>query len=563
MFRFRRPSALFLIASVAIMMGLFLRVWNFGVVPSSLYWDEMAIWNDAQSIAQTGRDIHNRPWNQAIFISYGDYKMPMYIWLTALVTLATDNAVVGVRVVSLVAGITLIPAMAWLAHEVQKLWLSKRIENSWTWPLLTAAVVALAPVELHFSRVGFEGHLAVVLLVLASASLLRSFSRVRLWQTVLWIVLATVLSTAATYAYFSTRFVWVPVVIAAGVSLVFTKPRSKNLWGTLVLAGLGLVAWVLALIPLYSADFSKESTAYRLSTPSILNQTDLPHEVNQWRLWMGNGPVTRRLVSSPLMIGLQGVRHQLAFVSPDYLFFEGDGKLRHGTLNTGVLWWWSAPFLFIGIVAAGRFSKPLAGLLLVWWGFGVLPAAVPLDVPHALRSLNANPVLFLLIGLGGVYAWEWVQRQSVWKQWFVCLGVIVCLVLSSVWWLAVQPAYAQRSASEWQDGYLQLSEFLQQERDSYTTIALEPFDSRFYLYYQPWSGLSWQEIQNLPTAGFQRQQLGNVSFEDPEVLTNPDPGGLILLRASTPLPHHATLKDTIYDSNGKAVFHAVEVSPNP
>lgn len=88
-----------------LVLGIFLRIYKFGQIPESLYWDEVAIFLDARSVAQTGLDIHGRPWFQLMYPSYGDYKLPVYIWFSAISIkfLGANDWVI--RVPSLLAGI--------------------------------------------------------------------------------------------------------------------------------------------------------------------------------------------------------------------------------------------------------------------------------------------------------------------------------------------------------------------------------------------------------------------------------------------------------------------------
>mgnify|MGYP003988032779 FL=1 len=67
-----------------LLLAIFLRFYKLGQVPVSLYWDEAAILLDAKVVSQTGRDVHGNPWLQVLFPSYGDFKLPTYIWLAAL-----------------------------------------------------------------------------------------------------------------------------------------------------------------------------------------------------------------------------------------------------------------------------------------------------------------------------------------------------------------------------------------------------------------------------------------------------------------------------------------------
>ncbi|MCD8527481.1 hypothetical protein LRY65_04750 [Candidatus Woesebacteria bacterium] len=106
-------------------LAVLLRSIGFGQVPVSLYWDEMAIWNDARSIATTGLDLHGRSWFQPLFISYGDYKLPVYIWFVSFVSRFVDSAALAVRLPSFFGwrehGVRWRRVLAWSAGSENRL----------------------------------------------------------------------------------------------------------------------------------------------------------------------------------------------------------------------------------------------------------------------------------------------------------------------------------------------------------------------------------------------------------------------------------------------------------
>src|SRR3989344_3080987 len=68
-----------------LILGILARLWRFGQIPNSLYWDEAAVGLDARSLIATGKDLAGHSWFQPLFYSYGDYKAPVYIWSTTLI----------------------------------------------------------------------------------------------------------------------------------------------------------------------------------------------------------------------------------------------------------------------------------------------------------------------------------------------------------------------------------------------------------------------------------------------------------------------------------------------
>src|SRR5258706_11914127 len=63
------------------LFGLLIRIWGGNVFPPALNWDEVSHGYNAYSLLKTGRD----EWGVAmptIFRAFGDYKLPVYVYLT-------------------------------------------------------------------------------------------------------------------------------------------------------------------------------------------------------------------------------------------------------------------------------------------------------------------------------------------------------------------------------------------------------------------------------------------------------------------------------------------------
>jgi hypothetical protein len=531
-----------------IILGLFLRLVAFGRVPVSPYWDEMAIWADARSIVETGRDLHDRVWFQPLFISYGDFKLPVYIWLTALSSLVFNEIFPAVRFPSLLAGLSMIPGVYLLLRFLQP-------KEKSLLPLLGAGTVAIMPWSLHFSQVGFEGHVGAAFLLWSVVALWSSLRAQSTKPQLVRIILSALLGTAAVYTYFSVRFVW-PVVWLAPLVLWFPQFR-RRFWQFAI----GLAIWGLLLIPMYRADFYQASNQFRLSAANILNQPGQPDEINLWRQRSGNTIVSRLVFNRYTFVTRDLARNYWAFLDPGYLFLTGDPNLRHSSQTTGLLYLSLAPFFILGILSLVRRQPILAAYLGLWWAAGILPAAVPTDVPHALRSLNTLPVFAVLTAFGLQSAWsslpERKLRRFPLRYWLGALMVGLLSLEVIRWeygWLKVYPRISDQ---EWQDGYLPTARYVQSVRDKYTFVYVDQFDERFFLYYLPYSGLTWQEIQRSPSSGFRRTVFRNViinNINDWETLEH----NSLVVTSPSRLPERWLVKDTIFGTAGKEAYVAVE-----
>src|SRR5438477_12751586 len=93
----------YIFISLIVLFAFVLRIVNLANVPSSLNWDEVSHGYNAYSILKTGKD----EWGFAlptIFRAYGDYKLPVYIYVTAVSEFFFGLNEIAVRLPSVIAG---------------------------------------------------------------------------------------------------------------------------------------------------------------------------------------------------------------------------------------------------------------------------------------------------------------------------------------------------------------------------------------------------------------------------------------------------------------------------
>lgn len=505
----RRTKLLILLLAGLVVLGIFARIYRFGSVPVGLYWDEVAILADAVSLSQTGNDIHGNSWFQTLFLSYGDYKLPLYIWLSSLVVWITGASASAVRAVSLLAGLISIFASGYLATQLIPV---RNKSNRSLLFLSVAATVALSPWSVLFSRTGFEAHLGMVLLLLSVTSLVT-------WKSKYGAFGAAILGAAAVYSYFSVRFVW-PVVFISSVLLLYPlelkstlkKPSVvlKRVLSCIVLPG---IIFSLLLLPLYLSDMYAPSQSLRLSTASVISIEPYALESNLYRQIAGN-TLQDRVLFHRYFFQLHDFAAQLAtHVDPQFMFLYGDSNLRHSTGSHGLFLIPFMVFFVLGFIHLYKKYPKVALLLTIWWLVALVPASVPREVPHALRSINALPALAISIG----YGWYWVLRtlkERLLAQLVFILLILLCFIqfMAHYFWV-----YPYESAQDWQAGYHELAMAIksaQKQSNAERTIVV-PFDDRFFLH------LIATETVDIPTtqqslAEVERpSQLGSVFFEVP------------------------------------------------
>lgn len=321
------------------LLGLIARFWQFSQIPVSLYWDEAAIGLDARSLLTTNKDLKNHSWLQPLFISYGDYKAPVYIWLTTLLGKFLSVSELTVRLPSLLASL----GIAWLLYQ----WLGSFVAISFL----------IMPWSIHFSRIGFESHLSLFWLVLAVYLVIRKK-----------LIIASLAVILGIYTYVSLRFLGPSLFIIT--FLLYSRTKFKQFIIGLTLIGLSIL--ILVKSPFYAA-----SQQYRLSNDNLIMSVERkPARLKKF------------------------IVNYLAYFDPQFLLVSGDPNLRHHSGFGGELLLVQGILLLAGLVALLNYQRQKTWLILAWLLLSPIVAALVNETPHASRAIYMMIPLAWLIGLG-------------------------------------------------------------------------------------------------------------------------------------------------------------------
>lgn len=488
-------------------LGIGLRLFNFGQIPVGTYWDETAILIDATSIATTGRDMHGNHWLQALYPSYGDYKLPVYIWLASIAVKVVGTNELAVRLPSMIVGLATILLAAALAGELAKYW-PKQLRQ--TFQLAAASVVSLSFWAIMFSRIGFEGHLGQLWLGLSFLSLLKTKTKF------LWWPIAGIFGALALFTYYSTRFIWPALwllfIIPVIISIVTDPSKRRQLFlGQIVPAFLSLLIFSGFLLLMLRSPLYPASELFRLSSDSILNQAPFVAQSNLSQLIEGPSGIGRIVLHRYVFQIKALASHVASHLSLDYLFFTGDDNLRHGTGFHGLFPMLFAPVLLIGIIGLFKRHKKVFVFLLFWWLISLLPASVPYDVPHALRSLNSLlPIsLFIAFGVTTLYLATTKNIALLFK--IISFGVLIESIAFAYYYFTVYPS---TSAAEWQSGYQQLAQHAIDHHDAVNQFWINAGDGRIYLWLLAEGVVKPTELSALAWNSYQLDHIENILFTD-------------------------------------------------
>lgn len=506
-----------LACGVIFAVAIFFRFYHLGEIPVSLYWDETAMLVDARVVAETGKDMHGNSWFQAIFPSYGDYKLPVYIWLATLVVKIAGASEWAVRFPSAIAGVLTIVIAGLLACEFAVL-ANLKIDQKKLF-LATITVVGTSFWSIMFSRTGFEGHLAQMFVGLSILLLLYS-------SKAFWLLFfSAAVGALAVYTYYSVRFVW-PVVFAMTTLflcmyefpnlLSFFKASKKNkveMGKFVAFHLLALVFFFVLLLPMAKSPYYQASQQFRLSAASILQDDDRMNQVNQYRLLAGNTIIDKVLFRPEYLLLRDLALNYSKHLSFDFLFLHGDVNLRHGTGEFGLFAAILSIPLLVGIYFIFRRNWLFGGVLAAWWLISLLPASVPVDTPHALRSLNALIPISLFISFGSylLLSWSTLLRKVI----AICFVAIFIWEVASFWNFYLHE-YPRISSPAWQSGYKELAEKIYAESKKNNVIVSVP-DNRLYLWLLAYNFYTPQEIQAFTKEAFEVKTINSITFRNLDI----------------------------------------------
>ncbi|OGY46187.1 MAG: hypothetical protein A2840_02505 [Candidatus Buchananbacteria bacterium RIFCSPHIGHO2_01_FULL_47_11b] len=348
------------------MIGLIARISLFPSIPPELNRDEAALGYNAYSILKTGSD----EWGARFpitFRSFGDYKLPGYIY-TLVPFIATFGLTpLAVRLPSLFAGIALIPLAYFFTVRLTK---NKNIGYA------TAFLLAISPWAIHYSRVGFEANLALALLIGGVIPLL---SKEVPWKWFLFSLVCLFVS----FMTYNTPLILFPFILGALCMWKFLSYRQSFL-----LLLVGIISFALIL----PATRGK-------GTITVFSDQNLGELRRAGR--MQDSSIIGRIQYSPFIFYLPTVtKNYLATFSPSFLVTQGGRNPWHQPSGASHMTW---PLYFaslFGVVVLIFTKRKGKGVILSLVVIAPIASSITTDAPHATRSLLFFFMLVVCAGVG-------------------------------------------------------------------------------------------------------------------------------------------------------------------
>lgn len=381
----------FLIGLV-VAIGLILRVISLDQYPVGFTPDEASHGYDAYSLLQTGKDQWNKSW-PLVFESFGDFKLPLYTYLTI-----PSIAIFGLNEFAVRLPNALLGSLAILFTYL----FTREFLKNEKLALVSAIFLSLSPWHIPLSRGAFEANVTTLLLPLGFWLFLKAKGR-----PLLLVISAGVIGLNL-FSYHSARLI-TPLLFAA---LLFLKYKEYKPQIHVPVVTFGLILAITAFTML-------SGSATRGSDIVIFNPTDNWSAVSDQRyegVLVGESDSLARLFSNKLTYTLdQFTKNYISYFSFQFLFTQGAGEWTYGMIpGQGILYMVEMLFVFVVIwKLIKKGETPLFWFVILWLVISPIPAAITKGPGYAAnRAAVMMPALQIISAYGAITLYELLKKRK-------------------------------------------------------------------------------------------------------------------------------------------------------
>lgn len=437
------------------LVGLGLRVFRLENRPLGFTWDEAALGYNAYSLLRTGRDEYGQPL-PLVLKSFGDFKPGLYSYLAVPTIRFFGLNEFAVRLPSAFFGALLIPIMYLLIIRL----LRQRVA------VFSAALMAINPWSIHFSRAAWEANIALFFTSIA----------------VLLFVRRRFLSSAFFFGLTFLTYQGAKFFTPSLLLILLFQYRKSFKPKQLVLPGFVLAFLLLPIV----TGLSTQSG--RLKVFSVFSYTRSPATISEILKQddASNFNLIYFLFHPETLDQLRGISQRyLNHFSPKFLFFTGDwSNPRQATPFVGYLHLPELLTLTIGLYLCLKHPRPGVRVLLAWLLLAPLPSALSRDIISAVRSLPLVVPLTAISALG---------FSSLTRKKIVLVGTTLIFLFFFSYFLDLYFVHSPHyTATGWLFPYKPALGLVHQYQDQYSRVVIsdalgQPYIfALFYLRYDPY-----------------------------------------------------------------------------
>lgn len=484
-----------------LIIAAFLRLYRIIDIPPGVNRDEASIGYTAYSLLHTGRDEYGRTFPLS-FESFGDWKLPLYIYTVIPFVSIFGLSELAVRLPSAIFGTLSVLLTFYLVRMLFK--------NNLL-ALLSMFLAAISPWSIHLSRVESESNTAVFLTLLGVILFLKSLNSKS------WLVILSFIFFALTYFTYAGNHIFTTLLVI-GLLIIY---RDKIVKSKFFVAGLVIFLTLSGFIfynTLFGADRTKLAGISIFGDPSVVHaKIEIPRNEHNTQSFFARAMHNRLIYA-----GERIFQNYLNSFSPSFLFIKGGDNNAHNIANFGNMYLVEAPFLFLGLIylIVSKKNKEKK-LILLWLLIAPIASSITKDAPHTNRMFAIFPMLSLVSAFGIYYFLTEAVKQNLLKKIFLVFIAALFIVNVSMYLDRYYVHFPRNETASWGIGYKALNELLITPSFSSKKVIMDRPQYSPYIYllfYSKYNPLLYQKqaVRYPPTQdGFiDVREFGRYEFRD-------------------------------------------------
>ena len=391
---------------VIVILAFVLRIYQVSKLPPGLYDDEVALGHNAYSLLTHGTDEYGVRF-PLWFKSFGDYKLPGYIYADIVPIAIFGKNTFAVRFPSIISGTLTVLFLYLFLRNLLSLE-SKTLKNKFrNVPLLSAFILAIMPWHMQFSRGAYESVVAVCLFMIACWQFTVFYKN----KKIPYLVISLFFLTLASYTYHTFRILS-PITILIIFYFLFSQKyinkRSIFLMGFYT---------VILNIPLLLFTFGSHGYTRFLQT-STFTQQSLPSPISS-----SMSTLPQFFTPNFIAYSFIFIKNYLSYFSLREFFTKADDNVRfYSSSEFGFLFRWQLPFLIFGFIVLLREKSKIIKKIVLSMLF-MVPASVAIAIsPNTLHALLLVIPFSIITAIG-------IQSISRYKAFLIKTVFIIIILL--------------------------------------------------------------------------------------------------------------------------------------
>lgn len=494
----------FLILLFILLIAFFLRFYKLSEIPNGLYQDETAIGYNAYSILTTSKDEYGKVL-PVYFKSFGDYKLPVYIYSTVVSEKLFGVNAFAVRFPSAFFGTVAVLVLFLFA---------KKITGNIPLSLLSSLLLAITPWHLQFSRAGFEVNVALTFALTGSYLLILGKDKTK--AQIFCLVTSIIFFGLSLYSYNVTRLLS-PLIFL--LIVFFYRKNFKQLPISTIL--IALITAAIVLFPFMTSILSKAGASS--ASGALITSHDIQAKTLEFRSYFIEHELLSKVFFNRWVMMIWVYLENLgSILSGNFFFVNGSPHGNQGIGTIGTFYLFELPFFLFGLLSI---LKTKAENLKIFIGWGVITffvLALSKEVPHATRGYFLIIPVTIIAATGIIYGINLLMRIQIKLRYivFTIIGVIV-LYNIAYYFASYYVRFPIFYAKEWRQQDSQLVHYLMENGQKYDKIIIDSKTGFIYTSYLFYSKFNPEQFytnsKRLPddTEGFSTvQSFGKIVFKN-------------------------------------------------